>query len=178
MKYEPATTLGLRELISGIADPDASEEDRLKVARQIEHWVRSGILGVAGIAAVGRGKARRYPIEAIYWGRLAKELGERGFSTKKIIEVVENIASFRRQDLERSNRDRVGLAMTGEGPAWFYLERLETRVDSRSRRPREPGGLSIGMALGGHRLAQGPMDLGEGTRGGWWINLTQVFTRN
>ena len=158
-------TYTLKTLSRRIA-PDSSDEAVATAAGRVEHWASSGLFGIAGVdigpKALGRGRVRRYPEEALPWCLLWAAMADRGLGPVAMLDAVATI----RLKLLSKRQDKKWLleAMRGEGPALFLLqERFGTEP---------PGTRNYKF-----KLARAPIPLADNWSGGFLINLTEVYAK-
>ena len=84
----------LKTLVRRIAIDDRDETLK-SAARRIEHWSAVGLFGAAGVdigpKAMGRGRVRRYPEEAVPWCLLWSALADRGLGIVAMGSVTQAI---------------------------------------------------------------------------------------
>ncbi len=149
---------------------DDSDEAIKSAARRIEHWSTTGVFGAAGIdigpKALGRGRVRRYPEEAISWCLLWSELADRMLG---IVAMVSMTSAIRVKLLDRGQQGKwLRQAMRGEGPALFLLDESAGLHEL---------GAGHGITAYKFKLARSPIQLGDDWAGGSFINLTAVYAK-
>ena len=162
-------TYTLKTLARRIALDD-SDEAAATAARRVEHWASTGLFEFAdvdiGPKALGRGRVRRYPEEALPWCLFWNELAERGLG----IVAMTNLGLTIRATLSEKSRERGWLekAMRGEGPALFLFDEIaatdQTFVGHRIHQSK-------------WKFARSPIKLTDDWSGGFFINLTAVYGR-
>ncbi len=162
-------TYPLKDIARRIAADD-SEEAIKTAARRIEHWASTGIFDAAGVdigpKALGRGRVRKYPEEALVWCLLWAALADRGLG---VVAMATTASKLRMKLLPRS-RERKWLeqAMRGEGPALFLIDESiatdKTAFDTRNEVTK-------------WRLSRSPIKLTDDWSGGFFINLTEVYAK-
>jgi len=159
----------LKALAARVAS-DGSAEAGKTAAGRIDHWASTGLFDIAGVdigpKALGRGRVRKYPEEALPWCLLWSALADRGLG---IVAMTGMAQGIRIKLLEKGQASRwLRQAMRGEGPALFLFQEYF-------------GGEPIG---GGHsarqyswKLARSPVQLADSWSGGFFINLTAIYAR-
>ena len=113
----------LKALAQRIATDD-SEEAVKTAARRVEHWVSTGLFDVAGVnigpKALGRGRVRKYPEEALPWCLLWASLADRDLGLTVMVTTAQGI---RLRLLDKGREGKwLRQAMRGEGPALFLFD--------------------------------------------------------
>lgn len=162
-------TYTLKALSCRIA-ADGSDEAAKTAARRIEHWISAGLFGLAGVdigpKALGRGRVRRYPEEALPWLLIWSALADRGLG---VVAMSITTSSIRLKLLNKGQEGKwLRQAMRGEGPALFLInESIATDQVSLDR--------SSGIAK--WKLGRSPIKLTDDWSGGFLLNLTMIFKR-
>ena len=159
----------LKALARRISTDDSAEAVK-SAARRIEHWAAAGLFDFAtvdiGPKALGRGRVRHYPGEALPWCLLWSALADRGLG---VVAMVTTTNAIRIKLLERG-RERKWLeqAMRGEGPALFLIDE-STATDQAF--------LGKGNRATKWRLDRSPIKLTGDWSGGFFLNLTSIYAR-
>ena len=149
---------------------DSSEEAVATAAGRIEHWVPVGLFDIAGVdigpKAMGRGRVRKYPEEALAWCLLWAAMADRGLGPV----IMGSVATTIRVKLLGKSPERKWLhqAMRGEGPALFLLTEFM---------PDEQGVLQGPRMQSKVKFARSPIRLADNWTGGFFINLTVIYAR-
>lgn len=139
-------------------------------ARRIEHWASAGLFDFAtvdiGPRALGRGRVRHYPGEALPWCLLWSAIADRGLG---VVAMVTTTNAIRIKLLDRG-RERKWLeqAMRGEGPALFLIDE-STATDQAF--------LGKGNRATKWKLDRSPIKLTDDWSGGFFLNLTAIYAR-
>ena len=159
----------LKALARRIA-PDSSAAALKLAAGRVEHWASTGLFNAAGVdvgpKALGRGRVRKYPEEALMWCLLWAALADRGLG----VVAMATTASKLRLKLLSQSRERKWLeqAMRGEGPALFLIDESiatdKAAFDTRNEVTK-------------WRLSRSPIKLTSDWSGGFFINLTAIYAR-
>lgn len=143
---------------------DDSEEAIKSAARRIEHWASVGLMRHAGLdigaKAIGRGRVRRYPEEAVPWCLLWGAFANRGFGITTMAGATHVIQLKLLDNGQEAKWLRQ--AMRGELPSLFLLD--------------ESAGLRDPIA-GKFKLARSPIELADDWSGGCFLNLTEIYDR-
>lgn len=159
----------LKSLARRIASDDSAEASKTAAGR-IDHWASTGLFDGAGVdigpKALGRGRVRRYPEEALPWCLIWAALADRGLG---IVAMASTTSSIRLKLLNRGQQGKwLRQAMRGEGPALFlFNESIAT--------DRASFNTDIGITK--WKLARSPIELTDDWPGGFFINLTAVYAR-
>ena len=160
----------LKTLAQCIAADD-SEEAAKTAARRIEHWASTGLFDVAGVdigpKALGRGRVRNYPEEALPWCLLWASLADRDLGLTVMATTAQGI---RLKLLDKGQQGKwLRQAMRGEGPALFYFDGSAGLLEH-----------SVGHGVAREfnwKLARSPIHLADSWGGGFFINLTAIYKR-
>ena len=163
-------TYTLKTLSRRIAS-DSSDEAAATAARRVEHWAATGLFDFAGVdvgpKALGRGRVRKYPGEALSWCLLWAALAGRGLGLAAMATTTQAI---RLKLLDKKQEGRwLRQAMRGEGPALFLFDGSAGLLEH-----------SVGHGVVRefkYKLARSPIRLADGWSGGFFINLTAVYAR-
>lgn len=162
-------TYTLKTLARRIASDDSAEA-AATAARRVEHWASTGLFDAAGVdigpKALGRGRVRKYPEEALPWCFLWASLADRGLG---LIAMVSTVQAIQIKLLEKGQEARwLRPAMRGEGPALFLLQ---------EHFGADPVGRGHSVKRYNWKLARSPIQLADSWSGGFFINLTAIYAR-
>ena len=111
--------LTLKDLVGRVAVTNESDE-RLRVARQVQHWINLGLFECLNLEPadkrVGRGRARQYPALAVPYCRLMRATANRNFSIKDMIKVLIVVHTQIVTAKDRKRANLVLRAIAGTGP--------------------------------------------------------------
>ncbi len=147
---------------------DDSDEAVKSAARRIEHWATVGLFDAAdvniGPRALGRGRVRRYPEDALVWCLIWAALADRGFG---VVAMATTTAKLRLKLRSRGpERKWLEEAMRGEGPALFLIdESIAT----------DKAAFGTGNEITKWGLKRSPITLADDWCGGHFINLTAIY---
>ena len=159
----------LKALAARVAS-DSTAEAHKTAAGRIDHWASAGLFGVAGVdigpKALGRGRVRRHPEEALPWCLIWTALADRGLG---IVAMASTTSAIRLKLLDRGQQGRwLRQAMRGKGPTLFLFDE-SIATDQAS--------LNSGIGISNWKLARSPIKLTDDWSGGFFINLTAVYAR-
>ena len=145
----------LKQLVQRIA-PGARPVVSRALARQIQHWTVCGLFDSAGVPIeekhVGRGRARRYPDRAAYWGALFWTMSKYGMPPDKMERALQGL---------NDKPEMVEQAIAGTPPNVMLLI-----SDYGAPEP---------WSVTGHVLARGPLTIKGTSLAGTHFNLTAIF---
>ena len=150
---------------------DNSDEATATAARRIEHWASTGLFDIAGVdigpKALGRGRVRKYPEEALLWCLLWASLADRDLGLTVMATTAQGI---RLKLLDKGQQGKwLRQAMRGEGPALFLFDGSAGLLEH-----------SVGHGVVRQfnwKLARSPVRLADSWSGGFFLNLTEVYAR-
>lgn len=150
---------------------DSSDEAAATAARRVEHWASTGLFDIAGVdigpKALGRGRVRKYPEEALSWCLLWAALADRGLGLAAMATTAQAI---RLKLLDKGQEGKwLRQAMRGKGPALFLFDGSAGLLEQ-----------SVGHGVVRefkYKLARSPIKLTDDWSGGFFLNLTAIYTR-
>ncbi len=160
--YVSSMELTLSEVVGRLADTSDDREHKA-IARQVQHWTANGLLKTAGVdmdAWVGRGRARRYPEEALPWLSLMLALARYGLLLSDIIQIVMRV----RLDQLKKSGSLARAALHGRRSIFLVAHRMGESGDS--------AGLIPVMKT---TLVAAPVTFESDWHSGLVLNLTRVF---
>ena len=160
--YVSCMELTLSEVVSRLADTSDDREHKA-IARQVQHWTANALLKTAGVdmdAWVGRGRARRYPEEALPWLSLMLALARYGMLLSDIIQIVMRV----RLDQLKKSGSLARAALHGRRSIFLVAHRMGESGDS--------AGLIPVMKT---TLVAAPVTIESDWHSGLVLNLTRVF---
>ena len=153
--------------ISSSSDP----KEVARVLRKIQHWTNAGLFEVIeslqSVKYVGRGRARRYMPDAVYWGALFLVMAEQGASLNDMLTTVNTIIIKQKRWQRGGEPDLVEQALRGEGPTVFLIQ-TDPIID-----PSYPDG----PALEDWDITTDEIAFKSGWISGRFFNLTSIFER-
>ena len=149
---------------------DSSDEAVATAARRVEHWVSAGLFDIAwvdiGPKAMGRGRVRKYPEEALPWCLLWTWMADHGLGPVIMASVATTIRG--RLLIKSPERKWLLQAMRGEGPALFLHSEFMSDEQGVPQGPRRQSKV---------KFSRSPIRFADDWSGGLTINLTRIYAR-
>lgn len=147
-------------------------EEVLQISRQIYQWTNANLLTLAGVKHVGRGKARRYPEQTVYWTALLMWLATQGAGVGYMASILGALGPLgeRSPVVNKAVKD----AMEGQRRVLCLFEDYDA---DRAMAATKNSAAGLPYWRSRYMIDAKRSRIPADWTGGHWLDLTKIFAR-